>query len=39
MKIKDCNIKAYRTSLFNKNSSSNVEAKIDPNLIIIKDEI
>ena len=37
MKIKDCNIKAYRTSLFNKNSSSNVEAKIEPNLII-KDE-
>ena len=29
MKIKDCNIKAYRTSLFNKNSSSNVEAKIE----------
>ena len=37
IKIKDYNIKAYKTSLFNKNSSSNMETKIDPNLIM-KDE-
>jgi len=37
IKIKDYNIKAYKTSLFNKNSSSNMETKIEPNLIM-KDE-
>ena len=37
--IKDNNIKAYKASLFNKNSSSNMNTKVDSNIIKdIKDE-